>query len=295
MGKGGSKAKKGAQLRARLAKLVSENADLRRELKELRTRIERLATEQKNWEMERLKLEDKLEWYRAQMQYEREERRSIEWKLTRRERRHTEMGQKAELEEELGELKKQVEKLDKKWERRRMELDELEKWCDARVNHLGSATLVLVDLPNLQAAANQRHGSFFPLQQVLAHALKARNPRVFLFANPATPYFKNLGGGGDNRVQVRRVTDVKSKGDGNGSIHYQDVDTTVMLVGTLQVASRNYDKMVLMSGDGDFFPLVDHARGFGLKVTVVGVEGTVASIYNSDGIKVRFITPRRVN
>ncbi|MHA1731869.1 MAG: NYN domain-containing protein [Promethearchaeota archaeon] len=273
--------------------MIQENLTLKRKVKSLEEELRAIKNDKKDLEHKIITIEDELEWQKAQLKYEREDKRRLELLVNRKERRTMQVQEHEDLTESLATLQSDLKKLDKKRKRIESEVKMLTDMKETEV--LGSATLILVDLPNIEATANKRFGQYIPLEQIYRTSLKYRNPRVFVFTNPPTPFFKQLSGSshGDNRIQVRRVTQVKEKGEGSGANRYQDVDATLVLVGTQQVESRNYNKLILFSGDGDFLPLVQHCLKKGMKVTVVGIEGAVAKAYKEVVKRVKYLTPIR--
>lgn len=288
-----SKSKSGT-LRHQVHQYRQQNKSLQKKLSEHEDTLAALKETNKELEHKVIKLDDHVEWLKAQLKFEREEKKQLEMRLTRKERRKRQLKSVKDLSQDIAQKQDLIEKLDKKKKRAASELQMLEDLKEKNI--LGSATLVLVDLPNIQTTAKRVHNQFFSMEQILRASLKYSNPRVFLFTTPVQPFFSKIKGSfkGDNRIQVRRVTQVKERGQGNGAIKYQDVDATLVMIGTQQVDTRSYRKLVLFSGDGDFLPLVELAKANGLKVTVVGVEGTVASLYRDVARKVKYIAPLRI-
>jgi len=134
------------------------------------------------------------------------------------------------------------------------------------IKHIGQRVAVLIDVQNLYHSAKNLYGARVNFREVLKSAVANRNLiRVFAYVvrtktGEEKPFFEAL-------TKLGIETRVRDLQEFYGGLKKADWDVGIT-VDAIRIAP-SIDTVVLVSGDGDFFQLVEYLKNQGKRVEIV--------------------------
>jgi len=143
------------------------------------------------------------------------------------------------------------------------------------IKHIGQRVGVLIDVQNLYHSAKNLYQARVNFGEILKLAVSGRNLiRVFAYVvrtktGEEKPFFEAL-------IKLGIETRVKDLQEFYGGIKKADWDVGVA-VDAVRMAS-SVDTIVLVSGDGDFVPLVEYLKNQGKRIEVIAFERSSSAL-----------------
>jgi uncharacterized protein (TIGR00288 family) len=134
------------------------------------------------------------------------------------------------------------------------------------IKHIGQRVGVLIDVQNLYHSAKNLYKARVNFKEILKLAISQRNLiRAFAYVvrtktGEEKPFFEAL-------IKLGIETRVKDLQEFYGGLKKADWDVGIV-VDAIRIAP-GIDSLVLVSGDGDFIPLVDYLKNQGKRVEVI--------------------------
>lgn len=134
------------------------------------------------------------------------------------------------------------------------------------IKHIGQRVAVLIDVQNLYHSAKNLYGARVNFREVLKSSVANRNLiRVFAYVvrtktGEEKPFFEAL-------TKLGIETRVRDLQEFYGGLKKADWDVGIT-VDAIRIAP-SIDTVVLVSGDGDFFQLVEYLKNQGKRVEIV--------------------------
>ncbi len=134
------------------------------------------------------------------------------------------------------------------------------------IKHIGQRVGVLIDVQNLYHSAKNLHNARVNFKEVLKTAISDRNLiRVFAYVistktGEEKPFFEAL-------TKLGIETRIKELQEFYGGAKKADWDVG-LVIDAIRLAP-SVDTIVIVSGDGDFIPLVEYLKNQGKRVEVV--------------------------
>jgi len=135
-------------------------------------------------------------------------------------------------------------------------------------------TLALVDVQN-QFLAAKDIGKYIDFKKVKSH-IEANGSlfmiKAYLVRSPESPVskFENLLRSSGYKLDVKKA-ELSFRRD--GSRHFSNTDQDMSICVDCMANVGNFDKLILMSGDGDFIDLIKHLKSLGKTVEIWTVKG----------------------
>lgn len=145
--------------------------------------------------------------------------------------------------------------------------------------HKDQTVVVLIDTQNLYYSAKNLYHSKVDFGQILKTAVSARKLiRAFAYVvqtktGEEKPFFEALTGLG---IETR----VKPLQEFYGGMKKADWDVGIVIDAIR--ASNNVDVIVLVSGDGDFIPLIEYLKNKGKRVEVMAFGRSASSMVKEE-------------
>ncbi|KPJ57545.1 hypothetical protein AMJ49_00270 [Parcubacteria bacterium DG_74_2] len=142
------------------------------------------------------------------------------------------------------------------------------------IKHEGQRVAILIDVQNLYYSAKNLYGARVNFREILKSGAGGRNLiRAFAYvvktkSGEEEPFFKALKSLG---IEMR----VRELQEYFGGLKKADWDVG-MTVDAIRIAS-SVDTVVLVSGDGDFFQLVEYLKNQGKRIEVMAFGKTTSS------------------
>jgi uncharacterized LabA/DUF88 family protein len=134
------------------------------------------------------------------------------------------------------------------------------------IKHIGQRVGVLIDVQNLYHSAKNLYKARVNFKEILKLAISQRNLiRAFAYVvrtktGEEKPFFEAL-------IKLGIETRVKDLQEFYGGLKKADWDVGIV-VDAIRIAP-SVDTLVLLSGDGDFIPLVEYLKNQGKRVEVI--------------------------
>jgi uncharacterized protein (TIGR00288 family) len=134
------------------------------------------------------------------------------------------------------------------------------------IKHIGQRVGVLIDVQNLYHSAKNLYKARVNFKEILKLAISQRNLiRAFAYVvrtktGEEKPFFEAL-------IKLGIETRVKDLQEFYGGLKKADWDVGIV-VDAIRIAP-SIDSLVLVSGDGDFIPLVEYLKNQGKRVEVI--------------------------
>jgi len=134
------------------------------------------------------------------------------------------------------------------------------------IKHIGQRVGVLIDVQNLYHSAKNLYKARVNFKEILKLAISQRNLiRAFAYVvrtktGEEKPFFEAL-------IKLGIETRVKDLQEFYGGLKKADWDVGIV-VDAIRIAP-GIDSLVLVSGDGDFIPLVEYLKNQGKRVEVI--------------------------
>ncbi len=140
--------------------------------------------------------------------------------------------------------------------------------------HKGQRVVVLMDVQNLYHSAKHLYNSRVDFKQILNTAISKRNLiRSFAYViRTKTGEEKSFFGALTNLGIETRIKDLQEYQGG-----FKKGDWDVGLVIDAIRLSNSADSIVLVTGDGDFIPLVEYLQNKGIRVEVIAFKRSSSS------------------
>ena len=142
------------------------------------------------------------------------------------------------------------------------------------LKHAGQRVAVLIDVPNLYHSAKNLYGARVNFREILKSAVSQRNLiRAFAYVvrtktGEEKPFFDAL-------IKLGIETRVKDLQEFYGGLKKADWDVGIA-VDAIRI-SPSVDAVVLISGDGDFVPLVEYLKNQGKRVEIIAFTRSASS------------------
>ena len=143
-----------------------------------------------------------------------------------------------------------------------------------RIKHPGQRVAVLIDVQNLYHSAKNLYQARVNFQEVLKTAVNGRNLiRVFAYVvrtktGEEKPFFEAL-------TKLGIETRVRDLQEFYGGMKKADWDVG-LAVDAIQLSDK-MDAIVIVTGDGDFAPLVQYLKAKGQQVEIMAFEKSASS------------------
>src|SRR4030043_2358175 len=142
------------------------------------------------------------------------------------------------------------------------------------IKHIGQRVAILIDVQNLYHSAKNLYRARVNFREILKLAVSQRNLiRAFAYVvrtktGEEKPFFEALTKSG---IETR----VKDLQEFYGGLKKADWDVGIV-VDAIRIAP-SVDALVIVSGDGDFIPLVDYLKNQGKRVEILAFGKTTSS------------------